>query len=85
MGGVATDTIVGGALPGSHVFLVTYSGDSTYAKNTAYLVSVFGFPAATVSDASTTITDPRVLDDVAVGIAAMSAAKTTDKVKNPAT
>ena len=91
-GGVAT-LIVTPPVSGSHVYLVTYSGNSTYAKNTAYLLWVVTAtpPAVVRPDSSPvnggfpTLIDSQVVDGVAVSIAALAASESKAPVKKQAT
>jgi large repetitive protein len=80
-GGVAS-MVITPSMPGSHVYLETYSGNGTYAKNTAYLVIVAGSGAPAVrirqdyspaNEAFGTLIDSQVLNDVAVSVAALGA------------
>ncbi len=91
-GGVATLNVTP-SVSGSHVYLETYSGNSTYAKNTAYrLLVVTDPPPAVVQPGSSpvnggfpTLINSQVVDEVAVSIAALAASESNAPVKKQAT
>lgn len=74
---------------GAHVYLLTYSGNGTYAKNTAYLVlnvvsfspSVIHHGTGPVSGEFGTSGDSEVIDDVAVSIASLALSEGNSVVK----
>ena len=85
-GGVASLTFTTTVL-GSHVFLETYSGNSTYAKSTAYLLQIVGSATAAavvaVPDADS-VSAVSVSNQVAVDLSASVAVSTTTKAKKVA-
>jgi large repetitive protein len=91
-GGVATLNVTP-RVSGSHVYLVTYSGNSTYAKNTAYLLlnvasrppwRRWGWGFSPVNGEFPTLIESQVVDDVAVSIAALVAGESNAPLKKHA-